>query len=175
MDKSSHLNVEKWDERRVANFLRNTCQCSEDVVQIFLKEKIDGSTLLTLNEHDLRALRTEYKYESLRLGDIKKIWTAVRELKKTNGHGQQHQGNYVDSLGYLHHVHHSHPLLHHHDSSLQNSDGLSDRITPPCSVDGRATCKPDIWKTVVSLGKLLILFCYFFTTTKSLWYSYVVV
>lgn len=152
MDKSSQLNIDKWDDKRVEKFLRNTCQCSDEIVQIFLKEKIDGTALLALNEHDLRALRTEYRYESLRLGDIKRIWTAVRELKKSTGHHQQQHGNYVDSLGYLHHVHHSHPLLHH-DSSLQTSDGLSDRITPPCSIDGRATCKPDIWKTVVSLGE----------------------
>lgn len=155
MDKSSQfLNVDKWDDRKVANFLRNS-QCSEEIVDIFLKEKIDGAVLLSLNEHDLRALRTDYKYESLRLGDIKRIWTAVKELKKSMGHHQHHQqpGNYVDSLGYLHQVHHSHPLLHHADSSLHTSDGISDRLTPPCSVDGRVTCKTDIWKTVVSLGK----------------------
>uniref|UniRef100_A0A182K3Y4 Sphingomyelin synthase-like domain-containing protein n=1 Tax=Anopheles christyi TaxID=43041 RepID=A0A182K3Y4_9DIPT len=86
---------------------------------------------------------------------------------------QQHAGSHHGGIGspQHHHHHHHHPAssLHHHPSqhhaSLLSSMGTSygsvgysysdlERISPPMSIDGCATCiQPEFFKTMISLGK----------------------
>lgn len=124
---------------------------STEILQIFRDENVCGQSLLCLTEQDIISLKTVFNYHNLKLGDIKRIWSAVRQVQRANGHQTI---TYLTESSYLHQgPHHHHPAMLHHDSTGQFSDCLTDRLTPPCSIDGRASCKPEFFKTIVSLGK----------------------
>lgn len=119
---------------------------SSQILYIIREENICGQALLCLTEQDIVSLKTVFQYE-LKLGDIKRMWSAIKSLQRANGQTI----SYMTDTSFHHH--HHHPPLGHHDSTAQFSDILTDRITPPCSIDGRASCKPEFFKTIVSLGK----------------------
>lgn len=137
--------VIRWNPADVCSWAGSTFNCTE-IVELFRNEKICGQALLSLTEQDLWGLRKDFKYTNLRLGDIKRVWGQVKQLQRANGQTI----NYLDSA-----YHGGHHVLQHHDSVVSHgcSDFFSDRVTPPCSVDGRATCKPELFKTIISLGE----------------------
>lgn len=122
---------------------------STEILQIFRDENLCGQALLCLTEQDIISLKTIFNYHTLKLGDIKRIWSAIKQLQRANGQTI----SYLTESTILHHQTHHHPAVLHHDSTGQFSDCLTDRISPPCSIDGRASCKPEFFKTLVSLGK----------------------
>ncbi|XP_063698896.1 ceramide phosphoethanolamine synthase-like isoform X2 [Culicoides brevitarsis] len=147
--KMSELPVIQWKNVDVLEWGKKL-GFSAEILQIFRDENVCGQALLCLTEQDIVSLKTVFNYHNLKLGDIKRIWSAVKQLQRANGQTI----SYLTESTYLHHVagHHHHGSILHHDSTGQFSDCLTDRITPPCSIDGRASCKPEFFKTIVSLG-----------------------
>lgn len=146
----SELPVIQWKNVDVVEWGKKLGFPSE-ILQIFRDESLCGQALLCLTEQDIISLKTIFNYHNLKLGDIKRIWSAVKQLQRANGQTI----SYLSESTYLHH--HHHPSILHHDSTGQFSDCMTDRITPPCSIDGRASCKPEFFKTIVSLGKSVVI------------------
>lgn len=161
--KMSTLNVVHWTESDVIMWLK---QIDEIVSLSFIREeRLDGKSLLALTEDDIRDLKT--KYRSLRLGDWKHFWIAVRGLQKENYANLVNLGLIDMSSGAVfsphthpmnaspqHHHHHHHN--HHHCSCCSDISGMHDmeRVSPPLSIDGCATSiPPEIFKTMISLGE----------------------
>lgn len=149
--------VSEWTNAEVCLWAQNSFSSNSDIIAIFRDENLCGQSLLALTESDLVALRRDFNYRALRLGDIKRIWIQLKQLQRANCTVVHHQTstaatsvNYSMDAAFQGH-HHHHAALLHHDSGC--SDLYSDRVTPPCSIDGRATCKPDLFKTIISLGE----------------------
>lgn len=169
-NKMSTLNVVHWTESDVIKWLR---QIDEIVSLSFIREeRLDGKSLLALTEDDIRDLKT--KYHSLRLGDWKHFWIAIRGLQKENyanlinlglvemnsgtdrGGGNGGYSPHTNPLHSSQQHHHHHHHNHHHCSCCSDFSGIHDmeRISPPLSIDGCATSiPPEIFKTMISLGK----------------------
>lgn len=173
--------VLQWTKEQVAEWAQQE-NLSKIVIECIRFEEIDGKTLLTLSENDLKDLRDKCNYR-LKIGDIKRFWIAIRTLQKDNlsaltcmgindclqqppatstllsasstatGTGT---GTFPLLSGHLGPYHHYQHLHHHHGTTAADLMHLHDieRISPPLSVDGRATSvPPEVFKTVISLGK----------------------
>lgn len=166
---SDTLNVLNWTEDNVAQYLKREQISDIKFLQCIHDERVDGKSILALSERDIRDLKL--KYSNLRLGDLKHFWIAVRQLQKENqtnlvnlGLVEQPQtafGGYVNQHHQQQHSHHH----HHHFSCCSDISGFHDmeRISPPLSIDGRATSiKPEIFKTMISLGESyhIVWFCF---------------
>lgn len=162
INKMSTLNVLNWTEDDVIQWLKCE-QIDESITMRCIREqRLDGKSLLAVTETDIRDLKIKYKW--LRLGDLKHFWIAIRLLQKENHVNLVNLGlvesNFVAATstgGYSNPSHHSHssPTLHHHCSCCSDISGMHDmdRISPPLSIDGRATSiQPEIFKTIISLG-----------------------
>lgn len=148
------LNVLNWSGEDVIAYLRHEITTDTNFTPLISVERIDGKSLLTLNESDIRDLKL--KYPELRLGDLKHLWIVVRHLQKENHTNLVNLGLVEAPLaGYVSH----HTLQNHHHHHFSRSSDISgyhemERISPPLSVDGRATSiKPEIFKTMISLGE----------------------
>lgn len=160
---SDTSNVLNWTIDDVIVHLKNDqiLACELEFLHLIKDDRIDGKSLLALNETDIRDFKLKY---SLRLGAIKHFWIVVRQLQKQNHTNLVNLGlletttlgtNYVNQQPQHCHINHSHHH-HHHCSYCSDISSYHDmeRISPPLSVDGRATSiKPEIFKTMISLGK----------------------
>lgn len=166
-------NILNWNVEKVQNFLRSKFESNSVILNAVLEEKIDGKTLLLLNERDLYALESKYL---IKLGDLKRLVLIINKLQSENRNCLvylgliDNQSNLINTLvlnpnptqhgNYNHHHHHhqqqSQNIISERNRLLQDVE----RISPANSVDGSnsgnpafATCKPEFFKTVVSLGK----------------------
>lgn len=159
--KMNNVIVTDWTTSQVADWA-NRERLGQEVINSIFGEDIDGKSLLILSENDIRDLRDKYNYK-LRISDIKRFLIAVRTLQKRNQ-------SVMMCLGLPEYV----PPLTTASTNLMNTStvtiagnvapfhfGASDafhpnefgRISPPLSIDGRATSiKPEVFKTVISLG-----------------------
>lgn len=155
-------------------------QLNDVVVECIHNECIDGKCLLSLNEIDIRDFRDKYDYK-LRICDIKRFSTAIRCLQRDNQSSLFYLGLMgttttateptaaSHNIAFHNHHHqsgaaaHSSPSSTHHHAAtdLVHLHHDVERVSPPLSIDGRATCiQPEFFKTMISLGKTLIfLFC----------------
>jgi hypothetical protein len=163
--KMSVFNLE-FNVEQVEFFLKNN-NISEEIVVTLKSERIDGKSLVTLNENDIGYLRDKY---DLKLGNIKQLLLLINKVKlenystlsllnlldpsPTTNHRQNAQKNPMISKFFNSSVYFQQPS----SASLQNS-GASDtnllelNISPPTSETGFMTTKPDFFKTIVSLGE----------------------
>lgn len=88
MERNSSLCIQRWSTRHVAKWLKEEGFC-EYVDALCDKHRLDGITLLTLTEYDLRSPPLEIKI----LGDIKRLMLSIRKLQK-------HHVDLLDELGY---------------------------------------------------------------------------
>lgn len=158
------LNVLNWTEEDVIQYLKREEISDTLILDCIVAERIDGKSLLALSERDIHDLNQ--KYSQLRLGDLKHVWIAVRQLQRENQTNLVNLGlvEPVLGVGYVNHTNHNHAHHHHHHhhhqqqqfSCCSDISGYHDmeRISPPLSVDGMATSiKPEIFKTMISLGE----------------------
>jgi hypothetical protein len=161
-------NILNWTVEQVVKFFDEKIN-SKEVFNSLREEKIDGKTLLLLNERDLYAL--EHKY-SIKLGDLKRLVIIIHKLQSENRNCLvylgliEQQSNLINTLVHNQTQYHHSGSYHHHPShsNIFSTDRHQDieRISPANSVDGGsntpafATCKPEFFKTVVSLGELHI-------------------
>ena len=133
---------------------------SETILNAVRHEKIDGKSLLIINERDI--YRLEHKYHLL-LGDLKRFQLVVNSLQQQNRNCLiflgiiDNQNNLITNL-----VSHHPPASNSYQSppSIFTQDSQIDRLSPANSVDGSssgrqyATCiQPEFFKTTVSLGE----------------------
>lgn len=135
--------VINWTNVQVADWAKSE-NLSKTIVELIIGEDIDGKCILCLEERDIHTFREKYLY-NLKFGDIKRFWIAVRLLQR------DHQ-----NLANLFSLHDSgHTLQQLHDIVHQNDIETNNRISPPLSIDGRATTiQPELFKTFISLGEL---------------------
>lgn len=160
---SDALGVLNWTENDVIKYLQRERNFQNRFLDSLRGEGIDGKALLAFTEHDIRDLKN--KDSLLRLGDLKHFWIIVRQIQKENHTNLVNLGLIETSYSGLisqsqqhssHHHHQHHAQLHHHCSCCSDISGYHDmeRISPPLSIDGRATSiKPEIFKTMISLCK----------------------
>lgn len=142
-------------------FLKKEKCVSENISNAVRHEKIDGKSLLILNERDIYKL--EHKYHLL-LGDLKRFSLVVNKIQQENRQCLiylgilDNQNNLITNL--LSHNNTSTSNYQHHHPSLYNHDSQIERISPENSVDGSssgrqyATCiQPEFFKTTISLGE----------------------
>lgn len=145
-------------------------QLNDRVIECIFRENIDGKCLLTLNETDIRDLRYKFNYK-FRMCDIKHFSTAVRCLQRNNQSSLYYLGLIINASAEPTTPHNFHNQ-HQHNQSIQQQHHSSadlihlhndvERVSPPLSVDGRATCiRPEFFKTMISLGKFFIYFLSF--------------
>lgn len=159
-------NIFHWTENDVSQWLIRSDETA--LLPIIKEERMDGKSLLALNEDDVRDLRT--KYRSIRLGDWKHFWIAVRGIQKENHLCLVNLGlaenNSLSNYGHHHQHHHSSIHNHMHQCSCcSDVSGINDyeRISPPLSIDGRSTnIQPEVFKAMISLGKLDFNFDFYF-------------
>ncbi|XP_058461102.1 ceramide phosphoethanolamine synthase-like [Malaya genurostris] len=153
---TNELSVINWTKENVAEWARKEC-LNRRIIECVVKEDIDGKCLLTLCENDIKSLREKYAY-ALTLGDMKRFWFAVRSVQRQNVTTLAYLGMLPGSSsdGIVASVGHQHSLLSSLGTSYASADiNYSDleRISPPMSIDGRATCiQPEFFKTMISLG-----------------------
>lgn len=142
-------------------FLKKSGICVELTEILCKKEKIDGKSLLSLSESDIIYLRDKY---GLKLGDVKKLTILINKIKHENYANlvflnlvdplQQRLPANINKNAMISNFLNSSPYAQH-QASLQHSDTNLElqNISPPNSVDGRCSTKPELFKTLVSLGK----------------------
>ncbi|XP_011189458.1 ceramide phosphoethanolamine synthase isoform X1 [Zeugodacus cucurbitae] len=171
----------EWQGEDVVKWAENQgLDCN--VITCLAAEHIDGSDLLELTENDIRDFRYHLQY-NLTMSDMKKLWVAVRKLQNTNSSASHNflQRNTLGSSDCSqfnrHCIHQScgspsccnlnvcnchierNGVGYYSDvCSPPNPPTLNgsvedDNMSPPMSVDGRATnIPPELFKTAISLG-----------------------
>lgn len=172
----NNTNIIDWTVEDVINWAQNRENLDANIIKCIECEKLNGKCMLIINEYDLHDVREKCKKCYLKLGDVKLFWLAIRNLQRIN-----HEK--LTYLGFTtHNNDNHHPHLHHNSmtpssisfagancsfnganvSSQFHSDahhhhhhyGDLDRISPPISIDGRATSiQPEFFKTMISLGE----------------------
>lgn len=157
-------NVVNWTEKDVQQWAKREQIDDTILKRCIIGEGLDGKCMLALNESDVRDLCERH---NLRMGHSKHFWIATRLLQRENhtslvnlglveNHHQHHQQNVA--IGGFHHQSHMHH--HHHHCSGCSDITMHDmeRISPPLSIDGRASSiQPEVFKAMISLGKLTLL------------------
>lgn len=153
--------VLNWTVEDVFTHLREKC-VSEGIANAVKIEKIDGKSLLILNERDIYKL--EHKYHLL-LGDLKRFSLVLNKIQQDNRSCLiylgilDNQNNLITNL--LSQSNSANNYQHH--PSIVNQENQIERISPANSVDGSnsgqyATCiRPEFFKTAVSLGELFMI------------------
>ncbi|XP_063130265.1 sphingomyelin synthase-related protein 1 isoform X2 [Rattus norvegicus] len=159
----SQLCIRRWTPRHVAVWLKEE-GFFEYVDILCNKHRLDGVTLLTLTEYDLRSPPLEIKV----LGDIKRLMLSVRKLQKTHIDVLEEMGYNSDSP-----ISPMTPFI----SALQSADWLCNG-EPAHSCDGpipdlssdqyqymngknkhcARRLDPEYWKTVLSCVYVFIVF-----------------
>lgn len=158
-------NIIEWTVHDVSEWARRE-NLDESIIQCIDCEKINGKSILIINEYELHDLREKCKQCNLKLGDTKMFWLAIRNLQRINHESLNYLGFTISDN--LHHLGHNSSATFtggscvggaaaHFNLSAENNHqhyGEIERISPPISVDGRATSiQPEVFKTMISLGE----------------------
>jgi hypothetical protein len=161
MNDSNGMSILNQSVDEIYCFLKSQKVC-DGVLNAIRSEKIDGKSLLILNERDI--YRLEHKYHLL-LGDLKRFLLVVNKIQQQNRQCLiylgllDNQNNLITNL--LSHTTSPSNFPHHHANSL--FENQIERISPANSVDGGsssgrqfATCiQPEFFKTTISLGEFI--------------------
>jgi len=160
--KKMNENILNWTIENVKSFLKDKIE-SKEILSAVIEQKIDGKTLLLINERDLYSLEAKY---NILLGDLKKFSLIIHKLQSQNRNCLVYlglidsQSNLINNLLISNSQHRS-TFQPHHQNILTERNHLHDiDISPPNSIDGSnsgrcfATCiQPEFFKTIVSLGE----------------------
>lgn len=170
-------NILNWKVEKVAKLFQseNIESSNNLLIRAINEERIDGKTLLLLNERDIADLKLKY---GILLGDLKRLTLIVHKLQNENrncllylGLIDKHQNNLLSTLVNSQLNNQSHQGYHHQSILNERSNHQIhdvESISPSNSVDGVtnnttgkfiATCiRPEFFKTIVSCGKLIDFF-----------------
>lgn len=130
-----------WTNEQVAQWAKSE-HLSKTIEELIIGEDIDGKCILCLEERDIHTFRDKYSYK-LKFGDIKRFWIAIRLLQRDH----QNLANLFSFHDSGHTPQQLHDIVHLNDIDSNN------RISPPLSIDGRATTiQPELFKTFISLA-----------------------
>lgn len=79
-NKKMSENILNWNVTRVAKFFSENIE-SNSVINAVKQEKIDGKTLLLLNERDIDDLKIKY---GILLGDLKRMTLIIHKIQAEN-------------------------------------------------------------------------------------------
>ncbi|KAG9341133.1 hypothetical protein JZ751_019887 [Albula glossodonta] len=142
------VRISSWTPKHVARWLKEEGFC-EYVDLLCVQHRLDGASLLTLTEYDLRSPPLELKV----LGDIKRLMLSLRRLRQRNGHALQELG--VACNGQVHVcegqglVCNGHPLSGDMAVPGLASEQCHQHTNGKCR-QHRRQLDPECWKTVVS-------------------------
>ncbi|XP_053094384.1 sphingomyelin synthase-related protein 1 [Pangasianodon hypophthalmus] len=150
-------NVRSWTVKQVGRWLRD--EGFSDYVELLCnKHRLDGTSLLTLTEFDLRSPPLELKV----LGDIKRLMLCVRKLQKQNA-------DVLEELGFAHDTHS--PQGGAGVEWLCNGDSVRDRDSVSDVLGGEQfsysngkqkqqnrRLDPEYWKTALSSVYVTLVF-----------------
>ncbi|KAJ8284896.1 hypothetical protein COCON_G00037460 [Conger conger] len=154
----TQVSVRRWTTKHVAKWLKEEGFC--DYVDLLCnRHRLDGTSLLTLTEYDLRSPPLELKV----LGDIKRLMVSLRKLQKQNSDVLEDLG-----LGCDGHVPQG-DWLRNGDSG-RDCDGAGGGLSGEQYLQySNGKCKqhtrrldPEYWKTVVS--SVYVVFVFGFTS-----------
>lgn len=163
--KMKELNLLNFSVKDVHDLIKTQVK-SKEIENAIVNEKIDGKTLLLLNERDLYTLQSKY---FILLGDLKKLLLMCHKLQSENRNcllylglidSQTHLINNLLNTNPPHHAANNTNYQHHHHHNYSRLQEVQD-ISPANSENGSfgksgvfATCiQPEFFKTIVSLGK----------------------
>lgn len=154
----TQLSVRRWTTKHVAKWLKEEGFC--DYVDLLCnKHRLDGTSLLTLTEYDLRSPPLELKV----LGDIKRLMLSLRKLQKQNS-------DVLEDLGWVCDGHAPQGDWLRNGDSGRDCDGGGGGLSGEefhqysngkCKQHGRRL-DPEYWKTVVS--SVYVVFVFGFTS-----------
>ncbi|XP_033885740.3 sphingomyelin synthase-related protein 1-like [Acipenser ruthenus] len=165
----SQPSIRRWTTKHVAKWLKE--EGFSDYVDLLCnRHRLDGTSILTLTEYDLRCPPLELKV----LGDIKRLMVSIRKLQKQNS-------DVLEELGYTYEGWLSGSGAHS-PNSIQGSDWLyngdpvrdSDELVASLSADqyhqytnGKykqhtQRLDPEYWKTILS--SVYVVFVFGFTS-----------
>lgn len=173
-------NILNWTVDDVKRFLSDKIE-SKEILSAVIEEKIDGKTILLLNERDLYSLEAKY---NILLGDLKKFSLIVHKIQSQNrsclvylGIIDNSQSNLINNLLNGNSQHRSCYQPHHNIIAERSRINDLD-ISPANSVDGSnsgkcfASCiQPEFFKTVVSLGECDSMIHHFITLILNVHHS----
>lgn len=131
----------------------------DPILSALRHEKIDGKSLLVLNERDI--YRLEHKYHLL-LGDLKRFSLVVNKIQQKNRNCLVYLGIIDNQNNLITNLVSQNPPSnsYQHPPSIFSQDSTVERISPANSVDGSnnsgqyATCiQPEFFKTAVSISE----------------------
>lgn len=160
----NQTSVLSWTEFDVFKMLSEKC-VAENILNAVAKEKIDGKSLLILNERDIYKL--EHKYQLL-LGDLKRFLLVVNKIQQDNRKCLIYLGILDNQNNLITNLITSNTNSYQHPTSICSQENHIDRISPENSVDGSTgeryatSIQPEFFKTMVSLGSYSFLFAYLF-------------
>lgn len=148
------LSIRHWTTKHVARWLKD--EGFSDYVDLLCnRHRLDGSSLLTLTEYDLRSPPLELKV----LGDIKRLMLSLRKLQKQNGDileelGFSFDGHSPQAVDWLCN---GEPAR---DCDSDGGPGVGDyhQYTNGKHKQHARRLDPEYWKTVVSLVYVVFVF-----------------
>ncbi|KAM6951512.1 sphingomyelin synthase-related protein 1-like [Aplochiton taeniatus] len=160
----SQLSIRRWTTKHVAKWLKEEGFC--DYVDLLCnKHRLDGTSLLTLSEYDLRSPPLELKV----LGDIKRLMVSLRKLQKQNLDVLEELGLPFDGHSPTGNTGHS---VDWHGNGEQNRDCDNTDTAPVGEEYHQYTngkykqqtrrLDPEYWKTVLS--SIYVVFVFGFTS-----------
>ncbi|RXM34503.1 Sphingomyelin synthase-related protein 1 [Acipenser ruthenus] len=165
----SQPSIRRWTTKHVAKWLKE--EGFSDYVDLLCnRHRLDGTSILTLTEYDLRCPPLELKV----LGDIKRLMVSIRKLQKQNS-------DVLEELGYTYEGWLSGSGAHSPNSIqgsdwLYNGDPVRDSDEPVASLSAdqyhqytngkykqhTQRLDPEYWKTILS--SVYVVFVFGFTS-----------
>lgn len=165
--KMSDVSAINWTAKEVEQYLAKK-DVDLKILNAMRSERVDGKSLLLLNERDLNNLEVKYGFL---LGDIKRFSIVVNKFQLENRQCLIFLGipsnfnNNVDQHSLLSNLingsYQNSSQIHHHPNygggSIDSHFGADlERISPATSVDGgrfASSIQPELFKTALSMGK----------------------
>ncbi|CAO1307285.1 unnamed protein product [Diamesa hyperborea] len=162
----SDVSAINWTAKEVEQYLAKK-DVDLKILNAMRSERVDGKSLLLLNERDLNNLEVKYGFL---LGDIKRFSIIVNKFQLENRQCfiflgiPPHFNNNVDQHSLLSNLingsYQNSSQIHHHPNygsgSIDSHFGADlERISPATSVDGgrfASSIQPELFKTALSMG-----------------------
>ena len=160
---NNQLCIRRWTTKNVAKWLKEEGFC-EYVDVLCNRHRLDGITLLTLTEYDLRSPPLEIKV----LGDIKRLMLSIRKLQKQyidvleelGYNSDSHIGTPCPSVGSLQGTDWfcNGEVPRDYDGPITDLNGDQYQYTNGKNKHSTRRLDPEYWKTVLSCVYVFIVF-----------------
>ncbi|PKU29757.1 sphingomyelin synthase-related protein 1 [Limosa lapponica baueri] len=160
---NNQLCIRRWTTKNVARWLKEEGFC-EYVDVLCNRHRLDGITLLTLTEYDLRSPPLEIKV----LGDIKRLMLSIRKLQKQHidvleelgYNSDSHVGTVCPSVGSLQSTDWfcNGEVPRDYDGPITDLNGDQYQYANGKNKHSARRLDPEYWKTILSCVYVFIVF-----------------